>query len=351
MEDLTLSEQLTHLGLSEKEVDTYLAILEHGEATASEIADATGVSKRYVYSISESLEERGFVDVDDHVVPTKIWARQPEEVVETLTDELTAMEPALSERYSRTERDVQQFDVVKSRITVVKRIASFISEADSELTLSIPYEHLSEVADELREAVDRGVLAMLLVNDVPSADFDGGELEGVATVVRTWEQATPLILTVDQQYGVIAPVEMVARSNTNQRAIAFVQQQIVPVLVGSFMGNYWPMATEVHVADPRPLPAEYRSFRHAVLDATLHLRDDHPVRVEASVTPSRSGNGRKTVSGKVVDVHQGLVEPATNDFPVENSIVAETDDGRITIGGPGSFLEDFEATEVVLTKE
>ncbi|WP_132057837.1 TrmB family transcriptional regulator sugar-binding domain-containing protein [Halorussus amylolyticus] len=349
MDDLTLSEQLRHLGLSEKEVDTYLAILEQGEATASEIADATGVSKRYVYSISEALEDRGFVDVDDHVVPTKIWARPPEEVVAALTDELAAMEPALSERYSRAERDLQQFDVVKSRVTVVKRIAEFISAADSELTLSIPYEHLSEVADELREAVDRGVLALVLVNDAPSNGFDTDDVDGVATVVRTWEHATPLILTVDQQYGVVAPVEMVARSNTDQRAIAFAQEQIVPVLVGSFMGNYWPTADEVYVAEPRSLPAAYRSFRHAVLDATLRLREDRPVGVEASVTPSRGGPDHKTLTGTVVDTYQGLVEPATNDFPVQNSLVAETDDGRVTVGGPGSFLEDFEATEVTLT--
>ncbi|MFC4989131.1 TrmB family transcriptional regulator [Saliphagus infecundisoli] len=351
MNDLTLSEQLRHFGLSEKEVDTYLAILEQGEATASEIADVTGVSKRYVYSISEALEDRGFVDVDDHVVPTKIWARPPEEVMATLTDELAVMEPALSERYSRTERDVQQFDVVKSRVTVVKRIAEFISAADSELTLSVPSEHLTEVRDELQEAVERGVLALVLVNDTPPSGFDIEEVDGVATVVRTWEHATPLILTVDQQYGVVAPVEMVARSNTDQRAIAFAQQQIVPVLVGSFMGNYWSMADEVYIAEPRSLPAEYRSFRHAVLDATLHLRDNRPITVEATVTPSSGDPDHKTLTGTVVDTYQGLIEPMTNDFPVQNTLVVELEGGRVTVGGPGSFLEEYEASKITLTPQ
>jgi len=74
MEDSSLIDRLERLGLSEKEIDTYLSILEHGEAKASTIADDAGVSKRYVYSVSEKLEDRGFVEVNDHAVPTLIRA-------------------------------------------------------------------------------------------------------------------------------------------------------------------------------------------------------------------------------------------------------------------------------------
>jgi len=70
MDDSTLRDLLGRFGFSAKEIDTYLTLLEHGEAKASTIAEAAGVSKRYVYSVSETLEARGFVDVDDHVVPT-----------------------------------------------------------------------------------------------------------------------------------------------------------------------------------------------------------------------------------------------------------------------------------------
>jgi len=348
MDESTLSDRLMQLGLSEKEVDTYLTVLDRGEATASEISDATGVSKRYVYSISEALEERGFVDVDDHIVPTKIRARQPEEVIAGLTEELAAMEPALAQRYSSTEQDIQEFDVVKSRVTVIKRIASFIAEAESEITLSIAYDHLPEVIDELQAATDRGVLTMVLVNDVPEGSVD--ELDGIGTVVRTWNKATPLLLTVDQRYGVVAPVEMVARSNADQRAIAFAQEQIVPVLVGSFLGNYWPMAEEVYVAEPRPLPSSYDSFRHAVLDATLHLRAETPVGVEAAVVPRRPDLENDHLEGTVVDTNQGLIEPATNNFPVEHSLLVKTGQDTVTVGGPGVLLEDYEAESVRLVE-
>ncbi|ACV46345.1 MULTISPECIES: TrmB family transcriptional regulator [Halomicrobium] len=347
MDDSTLSERLMQLGLSEKEVDTYLTVLEQGELTASEISDVTGVSKRYVYSISESLEERGFVDVDDHVVPTKVRARNPSEVIELLTDELTEMEPALSERHSQTERNLQRFDVLKSRQTMIKRIRSYIADASNEITLSISYEQLPEVEDELRAAVDRGVLAMVLVTGVPANSLEAAAFDGIATLVRTWDQITPLTLTVDQQYSVLAPVDMMVRSNSELRAISLVQRQLVPILTGSFFGNYWPIAAEVYVDDPRSLPAEYGCFRHAVLDATLHLRDDRPISIDTAVTPCRDTEDRQSIEGTVIGTHQGLVEPATNDFPVENSLVVKTNNRRVTVGGPGAMLEDFEAKDTV----
>jgi len=351
MDDTKLSERLKKLGLSEKEIDTYLTILEKGEATASEVSNATEVSKRYVYSISEALEDRGFVHVDDHVVPTEIRARDPSEVIDILTGNLTEIEPALSERHTQTEHEVEQFDVMKSRMTMLKHMGSFISEAENELTLSIAYDLLHEVIDELRGAVDRGVLVMLLVNDVPADKVDDGEFEGVATTARVWDQATPLTLTVDQKYGVVAPSEMVARPNTNRRAISFAEREMVPVITGSFFGNYWPMATQAHVADPRPLPAEFGCFRHAVLDATLHLRNDQPVTAEATVTPHRDSDDRGSVEGTIMGTRQCLVEPATNDFPIENSLIVKSGSRRFSVGGPGALIEDYEAKDTVtLTK-
>jgi len=40
MDDRTLNDLLRRFGLSDKEVDTYLSLLAHGEAKASTVADA-----------------------------------------------------------------------------------------------------------------------------------------------------------------------------------------------------------------------------------------------------------------------------------------------------------------------
>ncbi|WP_276270736.1 TrmB family transcriptional regulator [Haloarcula litorea] len=348
MDDTTLADRLGQLGLSEKEVDTYLSILRNGEAKASEIADDTGVSKRYVYSISASLEERGFVEVNDHLVPTTIRARPPSEVIESLTNQLTEMETALDDRYADTERTVQQFDVIKSRVTVVKRIREYIGDAEEEVMLSVPQQYLSELTDELAAAVDRGVMVLLIVSS--TGDVDRETIAGCASVVRAHEPEMPIILTIDGTFGVVVPAEMIVRSNSEQRAIAFGQPQVVPIISGSFLGNYWPMAEQCYVNEPQSLPRTFGNFRAAVFQATLRLRNDDAVAIDAPVQSVRADDQRDRIEGTVVDTRQGLIEPKTNSYPIEHTMVVDTGDEVVSIGGAGSFLEDYETTEVTLSE-
>ncbi|SHG91062.1 TrmB family transcriptional regulator [Halobaculum gomorrense] len=346
--DVDVEALLNRFGLSDKEVDTYLTLLEHGEAKASTVAEAAGVSKRYVYSASEELEARGFVTVNDHVTPTTIRANPPGEVVDRLADDAQSMLPALEARFSRAETATEPFEVVKSRVTVVKRIRRAIEEAGQEVTLSFPLDRLDEVADELRDAADRGVLVLLLLTGVNEPDSGlADRFPGVATAARTWGQPMPSMLTVDGRTGVVAPAEMVARTNSGTQAIVFSQQQLGPVIVGSFLGNYWPAAAEAVVADPAPLPAAYTNFRHAVLQAELHRRSSDAVVGHVSGRWTDSGEAVEA-TGEVVEVSQGLVAPANNEFPVQHSLTIEVDGERVTIGGKGAFVEDIEADRVEL---
>jgi len=349
MDDPTLSALLREFGLSDKEIDTYLTILDHGEAKASVVADDAGVSKRYVYSVSEDLEERGFVSVNDYAVPTTIRAVPPEQVVETLSKSVEQMGPALQSRYSHVAPQSEEFEVIKARATVLKRITALIREATKEVTLSLPHDHLPEVAEELRDAVDRGVLVLLVVTGVdPGGDL---ALDGLATTARAWVEPMPTMITADRSHSLVAPPQMIARSNSGERAIAFTQRQLAPVLIGSFFGNYWPMAEEVYVADARELPETYGDFRQAVLQATLHLRAGTDLAATVRGRPLNAEDGPDEIAGRVAAVRQGLVEPANNSFPVEASLVIETVAGRYVVGGEGAFLEDFEAEEVRLERD
>jgi sugar-specific transcriptional regulator TrmB len=348
MEDTSLTDQLERLGLSKKEIDTYLSILEHGEAKASTIADDAGVSKRYVYSVSEKLEDRGFVDVNDHAVPTLIRANPPEEVVERLTSELRSLGPDLASRWNRVSDDRREFEIIKAQPTVVKRIREFLQSAEDEVTLSMPAKLLPEVADELRETVDRNVLVFLLLTGDESTSVDLGGDVPPASVVRVWTERAPVLFTVDTQLGLFAPYELLARSNSGQQAVAIAQEQLVPILSGSFFGNYWPIAEEAHVADPEPLPTDYQSFRHAVFAATRYQNQDQPIVATVDASPVHEDADPRELRGRVVDVRQSLVDPPNSRFAVENALVVELDGERVTVGGPGAFLEDYEARAVTL---
>lgn len=348
MDDETLRERLTALGLSEKEVATYLSVLESGGSKASEIAADTGVSKRYVYSLAEQLADRGLVTVEDHTVPTRVRPRPPEEVIESLAARLDEMEAALEARYDERDREETTFDVIKSRATVLSRLSETVAQASNEITLTLPERYVEEVRPELEAAVDRGVLVLLVVTDTPAEGIDPDAVAGAASVARTTTQPTPIMLTVDQSFGLVSPLDVVSRADSDQQAIGFVQPRLVPVIVGSFLGNYWQMAQELAAADPLPLPETFTNFRQAVHQATLHLRGDRPVQMTAPVRPVVAEDDPETISGTVVGTRQGLVRPETNSYPIEHSLVVETADGTVTVGGPGSFLEEYEADEVEL---
>ncbi|MFB6176189.1 MAG: TrmB family transcriptional regulator [Halobaculum sp.] len=340
MDDARLRRQLEEFGLSEKEVDTYLTILEFGSGTASEVADAAGVSKRYVYNVSDELAERGFVTVEDHVVPTRIEATPPAELVSRLRDDLADVGAALETRYTAAEPTDDQFEVIKTRATVLNRLREQVESASSEVFCAVPVSRFDAVADTLAAAVDRGVFVGVVLS---GAGDTAPEFAGRATVGRRWMEPMPLLVTVDQRAGMVAPRELLTRSNSDQQAIAFTQPQLAPIIVGSFLGNYWPNAEEVYVTDPAELPREFTSFRHAVTQAVLHRRSDGTLYAELKGRPvGADGDDLRRLSGAVVAVRQGLVEPATNDFPVESALVVETADGRYSVGGPDAFVEDIE---------
>lgn len=347
MVDTDIGGLLEQFGFSEKEIQTYLVILESGESKASEIAKSADVSKRYVYSISEELEERGLIEVDDHSVPTVIRPRPPEEVIDRLTRSVEELEPEISARYTARETADKRFEVIKSRQTVLKRMENLIADAESEVTLSLPIDVLPDLRPALEDATDRGVLVLLLLGDDGNG-LDVASLAGMASTVRTWEARAPTMMTVDRTHGLLAPNEMLVTSTSDAWAIAITQEQLVPALVGSFLGNYWPIAEERYVTAPRDLPQTHTGFRNAVFQMALLEADDVDVEVTVEGSPVSDRDLPSTITGELHAVRQSIVRPVTSSFPVENSFSLEVNGEPLSVGGSGAFLEDFEAERVEL---
>lgn len=335
---------LERLGLSEKQVDTYFAVLSEGEAKASTIAEGAGVSQRYVYNIAEELADTGLVEVHDHAVPTKIRAVHPEQAIESMVGDLQSIQPALERRFTETAPESATFDVIKSRQTVVKRVRSLLSAATEEAFLALPSPVVPDVADEMAAAVDRGVNVLLLEGAAdPDEDTDPADrFGGRATVVRQWNEDMPFVITVDARSGLVGERRLLVGAHDDRQAVTLSQSQIVGSLFGSYVSGFWPMAEEAYVADPVALPLTYTMMRPAVLQATLHRAAGTDVEATVSIEPT-DGNDRDTITGEVVDVRQGLVEPPTNSFPVENSLVLAHDGREVSVGGQGAFVEDVEA--------
>lgn len=99
------------------------------------------------------------------------------------------------------------------------------------------------------------------------------------------------------------------------------------------------------MTDPDPLPRTFGWFRKALLHATLHHRMGTDLWAEVE---TESGT---EIVGSVSQIRQALIEPATNEFTLEASLYIETDEGEVSIGGRGSFVEDYEAKSIILRSD
>jgi hypothetical protein len=259
-------------------------------------------------------------------------------------------------------------DALRDPAVAVERLERMLAGAEEEVLLSGPARVLAAVEPVVRAAHERGVVVFLLVgNDDPGADGPGADLAGAddsdadghdadalsadlagaATVVHAWPAATDMVVvcTVDRERGLCAMPTVFERETDGSQGAAFVHPVVCRHVFGTVMGNEWHRSPEVHVADPRPLPATYDSFTAVLIDAAHHLEAGRAVR--ASARGRWVGTDEAvTVEGRLCNVRQGFVEPVTNSFPIEGSLLVRDGDELVSVGGPGAFVEDVVAEEV-----
>ncbi len=342
LDDATLREELSVFGLSDTEIDTYLALLSLGEATTRAIAEAADVSQRGVYGIAERLERRGLVRVKKHASPTTISALPPEEAMQNLSTRIESITPSLKERFDDSTEQAPEIRIIKSRETALKRMRTALSEAEVEALVAVPEHVYPEIEAELKDAAARGVFIFLLLGEMDEVDDDTHEFADVADAVRYWDASLPFLYTVDDKSAMIGDPHVLELPHNDKDAVTVTQNHLAGSVLGMYLSAYWPASKLQYVTDPDPLPASYDWFREAVFHAFLHRQAGTDLWADV-VTESG-----EEFFGKIIDIRQAFVEPASNDYTLETSLVLETLDGEVSFGGPGAFIEDHRAESVTL---
>ncbi|MFB6093254.1 MAG: HTH-type sugar sensing transcriptional regulator TrmB [Haloquadratum sp.] len=337
----TLERVGERFNLGEYEIDAYLAVLEHGELTASAIADRTDIPQPRVYDTVRSLSDRGLVELRESR-PMKIVAVDPETAFDDVKQSLDDLVSELETRYTAPARDTEAVSLVKSRSTILRYFEEIIGSAEYELVLSLTPDLLRRFRDDLAEAVDDGVSVDLLVTPASRApdptEFDYRE---VATVARARRGITsPVLAVADGDYSIYATQDAL-RDDQDRYGVIF-HRSALGFLVSGFFGTVLWTTAETLAEDgkQRPFPRRYASIRRAVKD----VRElDGPF--YASVA------GRDVETGEPVVV-EGEVETTT--FEESEEVAAlqlETDDGLLEVGGLVASLEDVEAQEIILGRD
>jgi sugar-specific transcriptional regulator TrmB len=180
--DERLVNQLRRFGLTGYEVKAFLALLEIGEGTAKEVAEAAGVPKSRIYEVINSLIEKGWA-VAERGRPTRYRPQDPEvavrgnlmrlereldELAKSLIDELTPMFKGAG------KEEVPELVIVRGEQDLWRRVKSTIAKARSSLAVALPVipeevaDTLLPVASIMRER--GGSVRVLVGNEVSESD-------------------------------------------------------------------------------------------------------------------------------------------------------------------------------------
>jgi sugar-specific transcriptional regulator TrmB len=327
--------------LGDYEIDAYLAVLEHGQLTASEIADRTDIPQPRVYDTVRSLSDRQLVELRESR-PMQVVAIDPEDAFGEIQSSFTEMVDELTARYTAPARETEAVSLVKSRSTIIRHLRECIESAEFELALSLTPELLSQFAEDLQRQIANGVSIDLLLTPASAApDPETFDYLSVATTVRARRGiTTPVLAVADGEHSVYATQDAL-RGDQDRYGVIFNRSALGFLISGFFGTVLWTTAETLAVnGTERPFPRRYASIRRAVKDIR-ELGGEFYATVEGR--DIETGDAR-VCSGKVVDV-------AFEDSEEVAALTVETESGPVEIGGLVAALEDIEGQEIHIGRE
>jgi sugar-specific transcriptional regulator TrmB len=333
--------------LNDYEIDAYLAVLEHGQLSASEIADRTDIPQPRVYDTVRSLAERGLVTLQESR-PIQALAVDPEEAFADAHTSLEALIADLEARYTEPAQETGAVSLVKSRSSVLRYLEEVIEAAEYELVCSLTPALLERFESELAARREAGVTIELLLTPAAEAlspnEFD---YRAVATRARARRGiTTPVLAVADGNYSTYATQDAIAPEG-DRYGVVFNRSALGFLVSGFFNTVLWTTA--------RPLasngfegsfPRRYASIRRCVKD--LSERRDSGANEELHATV----DGRDVATGERLTVSGDVAAVSLLDGEQSATLEIETSEGEtVSVGGRVAALEDIEAHEIYVDRK
>jgi HTH-type transcriptional regulator, sugar sensing transcriptional regulator len=208
-----LVETLSRFGLAEAETKALYQLGRLNEATATELAKATGLSRAEVYRAADALEARGLMErtIDR---PQRFRPRPIQEILDKLIDAEQSRIEQLSEdrdvllkhwtpKKGPAEADEERFQVQRGRTQIEGVLTRMLERAEREVAIAAPHRTVHRllswgIDEALEKAAARGVVIRLITQ--LTEDLMGGD--GVPRAVRVRHSDIPTyaqFLIVDQK--------------------------------------------------------------------------------------------------------------------------------------------------------
>jgi len=353
METDALRETLQEAGLSPYQAAAYVAVLELGTASATEVADHGDVPAPRIYDVLASLEQADYVETYEQE-SLHVRAHGPAEMLDDLrsrADRLQSAAEEVEDRWEQPELDDNAVSVVQQFQTILDRARLFVRNAEHRIQLSVTPEHFEALRPALVEADERGVHVRASVHTWPDEPApDPGLVEDACREARYRTLPAPFVALVDRQktcfthhpdsfdrYGIVV----------NDRTHAYVFHWY-------FLTCLWEPWETMYAIEDEGLPREYIDIRYCVRDLRPLLDAGETLRAIVEGYDLETGE-RRDVAGRVVDAMYAP-DPSENEVGAvlqlggQVTLLLETDEGEIQVGGWGSVVEDVEATRIAVAR-
>lgn len=349
MDSESLIETLKTAGLSPYQAATYVALLDLGTASATEVAEVGDVPAPRIYDVLDSLADREYIETYEQDT-LRARAHSLANVLDDLRGRANRLETAadeIEERWEQPEIESTKASIVNGFQTVLDRARMFIDEAENQIHLSVTPRDFRRMSDSLERAVGRGVTVhLLLYTERDDSLSDDLPYEDCCTEARHRAVPTQFVALVDRQracfshhpdsfdrYGVLA----------NDETHTFVFHWY-------FRTCLWEHAETIYSAQDSTIPVEYIDIRQFLKEFQPELESETILTVTVVGTDTRTGDERRftgtvesiTYEADTIHGEEALQSAGTV------TLVIDTGDERVSVGGWGAVIEDVEATRITV---
>lgn len=188
---------LRELGLTDYETRAYLALLEMGVLTASQVSQNSGVPYSKIYEVLTSLERKGWIETEQGR-PGRYYPKAPSEALATaklqLEDKLRMWEKSISSElqpfYEKREiREKPDIWILRGEFSTIAKLKEMLEKTRSELMIAAPFlqKPLADSVLPLLHQLQSSNVKMFFMVSKQAAGWNLKELGRIAEV-RTRDQ-------------------------------------------------------------------------------------------------------------------------------------------------------------------
>jgi sugar-specific transcriptional regulator TrmB len=183
---------LRELGLTDYETRSYLALLEQGALTASQVSENAEVPYSKVYETLTSLERKGWIETE-RGRPARYYPRAPSEALATmklrLEDKVKTWEKSILEElepfYERREiREKPDIWILRGELNTLAKLKEMAENTKNELMIAAPIlpKALADVAENMITQLNNSNVKVFFMASRKAKDWNLKRLADVAEV-------------------------------------------------------------------------------------------------------------------------------------------------------------------------